>query len=182
MIPDLVVLDPSDPALKAVASPVLAREVEESSPTSRLALETGRALLEAGYHQQVPVRDGFLNLFVLAERERRAVGLDGDDIEIRGTGTRLAKADAVRSIETEPGPWSPNALLRPVTQDVMLPTDVFAPGLFAQQVAIVERTLVPLVQTTTRHLTDGESLVRELMRLIVQLREIDARTRPPRGA
>jgi bacillithiol biosynthesis cysteine-adding enzyme BshC len=128
VIPGLVVLDPSDPALKAVVSPVLAREVEESSPTSRLALETGRALLEAGYHQQVPVREGFLNLFVVAERERRPVGLDGDVLEIRGTGTRLARADAVRSIEAEPDPWSPNALLRPVTQDVMLPTAAYVGG------------------------------------------------------
>jgi len=128
VIPGLVVLDPSDPVLKAVVAPVLAREVRESSPTSRLALETGRALLEAGYHQQVPVREGFLNLFVLAERERRAVGQEGDLIEIRGTGTHLARADAVRSIETQPDPWSPNALLRPVTQDVMLPTAAYVGG------------------------------------------------------
>jgi bacillithiol biosynthesis cysteine-adding enzyme BshC len=128
VLPDLVVLDPSDPALKAVTAPVLAREVAESSPSSRLAIETGRTLLEAGYHQQIPVREGFLNLFVLAEGERRPVGLDGDDLEIRGIGVHLAKPDAIRSIETELERWSPNALLRPVTQDTMLPTAVYVGG------------------------------------------------------
>jgi bacillithiol biosynthesis cysteine-adding enzyme BshC len=123
-----VVLDPSDPALKAVVAPVLAREVEESSPTSRLALETGRALLETGYHQQVPVREGFYNLFVLAEQERRAVAQKGDDVEIRGIGTQMTTAEAVRSIEAEPVRWSPNALLRPVVQDALLPTAAYVGG------------------------------------------------------
>jgi bacillithiol biosynthesis cysteine-adding enzyme BshC len=128
LLPELVVLESSDPALKATASSVLAREVEESSPTSRLALEAGEALLEAGYHQQVPVRTGFLNLFVLAEGERRALGLADDGIEVRGLGTRLTVSEALRRIETEPGPWSPNALLRPLTQDAMLPTAAYVGG------------------------------------------------------
>ncbi len=128
LMPDLVVLESSDPALKAVASPVLTREVEEASPTSRLALEAGQALLEAGYHQQVPVRAGFLNLFVLAGGERRALGLTEDGVEIRGLGTRWATEEALRQLETEPGLWSPNALLRPLAQDAMLPTAAYVGG------------------------------------------------------
>jgi bacillithiol biosynthesis cysteine-adding enzyme BshC len=128
LLPDLVILDSSDPALKAAASPVLVREVREASPTSRLAIETGRALLEAGYHQQVPVRSGFLNLFVMAGGERRALGLTEDGIEIRGLGTRIAVEEAVRQIENEPGLWSPNALLRPLAQDAMLPTAAYVGG------------------------------------------------------
>jgi bacillithiol biosynthesis cysteine-adding enzyme BshC len=128
LLPDLVILDSSDPALKAAASPVLVREVREASPTSRLALETGRALLEAGYHQQVPVRSGFLNLFVMARGERRALGLTEDGLEIRGLGTRITIEEAVRQIENEPGQWSPNALLRPLAQDAMLPTAAYVGG------------------------------------------------------
>jgi bacillithiol biosynthesis cysteine-adding enzyme BshC len=128
LMPDLVVLDSSDPALKAVASPVLTREVEEASPTSRLALEAGQALLEAGYHQQVPVRAGFLNLFVLAGGERRALGLTEDGVEVRGLGTRWTTAEALGQLEAEPGLWSPNALLRPLAQDAMLPTAAYVGG------------------------------------------------------
>ena len=76
LLPELVVLDPSDPALKAAVVPVLARELAESSPTSRLAARGGRsALLAAGYHQQVPVRPGFLNLFVDHGRRAPRAGL-----------------------------------------------------------------------------------------------------------
>ena len=49
--------------------------------------------------------------------------------------------------------------------------------LLAQQVAIVERTLVPLVQTTTRHLEDGHTLNAELLRLIGRLKTLDQQMR-----
>jgi bacillithiol biosynthesis cysteine-adding enzyme BshC len=148
VLTDLVVLDPSDPALKAVAAPVFAREVEESSPTSRLARETGRALLEAGYHQQVPVREGFLNLFVLAEGERRAVGRGDAGVEIRGTKRRMTRSEALRSVEVEPERWSPNALLRPVVQDALLPTAAYIGGpaeiaYHAQIGAVYEHFAIP---------------------------------------
>ena len=71
----MVVLDPSDPALKPLMVPVLRRELAEGSPTSRLAIETTAKLLAAGYHQQVPVRDGFLNLFLFDGRRAPRAGL-----------------------------------------------------------------------------------------------------------
>jgi bacillithiol biosynthesis cysteine-adding enzyme BshC len=128
LFPELVVLDPSDPALKPLMAPVLLREVREGSPTSRLAHEAGEALLEAGYHQQVPVRPGFLNLFVFMEGERRAIAIEGDRLEVRGLDVRLRLEEAARLIEEEPRRWSPNALLRPLTQDAMLPTAAYVGG------------------------------------------------------
>ena len=127
-LPELVILDPSDPALKELMAPVLSREVLEASPSSRLALEAGQALLEAGYHQQVPVRPGFLNLFVLMEGARRALGLTDDGVEVRGIGRQLSLAEAARLVEEEPRLWSANALLRPIAQDAMLPTAAYVGG------------------------------------------------------
>jgi uncharacterized protein YllA (UPF0747 family) len=109
-------------------APVLHREVREGSPSSRLALEAGQALLEAGYHQQVPVRSGFLNLFVLMEGERRALRLTDDGIEVRGLGRQLSVEEAARMVEDEPRLWSANALLRPIAQDAMLPTAAYVGG------------------------------------------------------
>ena len=128
LLPDLVVLDASDPALKALTIPVMTREVLESSPTSRLAVEAGEALLAAGYHQQVPVRSGFLNLFVFMEEERRALGSVNGSIEVRGLGRRIPVGDAARMIESDAGPWSAGVLLRPLAQDLMLPTAGYVGG------------------------------------------------------
>ena len=128
LMPDLVVLDASDPALKRLCAPVFAREVAEDSPTSRLAREIGGRLLGAGYHQQVPVRSGFLNLFLFLEQERRALGVSEGSIEVRGVGKRLPIAEAVAMIEADAGPWSAGVLLRPLAQDVMIPSIGYVGG------------------------------------------------------
>src|SRR5262245_8501842 len=128
LLPPLVVLDPSDPALKALVVPPLAREIKEGSPTSRLAMEAGRALLAAGYHQQVPVRPGFLNLFVYLEGERRALGVTNGQVEVRGAGRRMPLEEALRLLEGEPERFSPGVLLRPLAQDTLLPTAGYVGG------------------------------------------------------
>jgi len=128
LLPELVVLDPADEALKRLAAPVLARELREDSPSSRLALEAGRTLLAAGYHQQVPVRPGFLNLFAIVDGHRRALASSGGTIEVRGTRARWPLAEALERLEREPRLWSPSALLRPLVQDALLPTAAYVAG------------------------------------------------------
>ena len=128
LLPDLVVLDPSDPALKTPVLPVFARELVEHSPTSRLAAEAGQRLLAAGYHQQVPVRAGFLNLFVYLDGERRAMGWENGIIEVRGLGRRMPVAEAQRMLENDPSGFSAGVLLRPLTQDLLLPTAAYVGG------------------------------------------------------
>jgi bacillithiol biosynthesis cysteine-adding enzyme BshC len=128
VLPEVVVLDPADAALKRLASPVLARELREGSPTSRLALEAGRALLAAGYHQQVPVRSGFLNLFVVVDGQRRALALSNGVVDVRGTRERWPVEEALGRLEDDPVAWSPGALLRPLVQDALLPTAAYVGG------------------------------------------------------
>jgi bacillithiol biosynthesis cysteine-adding enzyme BshC len=128
LMPGLVVLDASDPALKRLCAPVFAREVTEDSPTSRLAREIGERLLGAGYHQQVPVRSGFLNLFLFLEQERRALGVSDGSIEVRGVGKRIPVAEAAAMIDADAGPWSAGVLLRPLAQDLMIPSIGYVGG------------------------------------------------------
>ena len=49
--------------------------------------------------------------------------------------------------------------------------------LLAQQVAIVERTLVPLVRTATKGLDDGRAIRKQLEDMLVYLRQLDERMR-----
>jgi len=49
--------------------------------------------------------------------------------------------------------------------------------LLAQQVAIVERTLVPLVRTTTRNLEDGKAIGAKLDQLLLLLEQLDTQLR-----
>jgi bacillithiol synthase len=128
VFPELVVLDPSDVALKVLMAPVLSRELAEGSPSSRTAIAAGQRLLEAGYHQQVPLRDGFFNLFLLMAGERRALAVRDGGIEVRGLGREIPRAQAMQMLAAAPGDWSPGALLRPLTQDLVLPTLAYVGG------------------------------------------------------
>lgn len=128
LFPALVVLDPSDPELKGLAVPVMERELREASPTSRLAAAVGERLRASGYHQQVPVRPGFLNLFVFADGQRRALAATNGTVEVRGTGRRLKLEDALRHLAAQPADWSPGVLLRPLAQDLLLPTAAYVGG------------------------------------------------------
>jgi bacillithiol biosynthesis cysteine-adding enzyme BshC len=128
LLPELVVLDPSDPELKTLMAPVLAREIREESPTSRIAAETGTRLLEAGYHQQVPVRTGLLNAFVLEGGARRPLGLSAGRVEVRGGDESWTTEDAARLASAEPDRFSAGVLLRPLAQDHLLPTAAYIGG------------------------------------------------------
>jgi bacillithiol biosynthesis cysteine-adding enzyme BshC len=127
LLPDLVILDPTDPAFKTLMAPVMGRELDRS-PTSRLAAQVGPKLLAAGYHQQVPVRPGFLNLFLLEDGQRRALGTTDGAIEVRGTGKSLERAELERRLAADPALFSPGALLRPLAQDHVLPTVAYVGG------------------------------------------------------
>ena len=83
LLPEVPILDPADAGLKALMAPVMSRELRDASPTSRAAAEAGARLEAAGYHQQVQVRPGFLNLFVLMEGERRALATADGAVEVR---------------------------------------------------------------------------------------------------
>ena len=128
LLPELVVLDPADPELKRLMAPVLTREILEESPSSRLARETGVHLLAAGYHQQVPVRNGFLNLFLVQDSERRSLGIGDGRLEVRGPGRRLGLQEAAGMLAQAPDNWSPGVLLRPLAQDLLLPSAAYVGG------------------------------------------------------
>jgi uncharacterized protein YllA (UPF0747 family) len=74
------------------------------------------------------VRPGFLNLFALVEGQRRALAFSNGTIEVRGTRERWTVEEALRRLEDEPAAWSPGALLRPLTQDAVLPTAAYVGG------------------------------------------------------
>jgi uncharacterized protein YllA (UPF0747 family) len=93
-----------------------------------LAIGTGEALIRAGYHQQVPVRSGFMNLFVVSQGERRALAFENGTVEVRGPGLRWSVDEAAKNLEADPAAWSAGVLLRPLAQDFLLPTAAYIGG------------------------------------------------------
>jgi len=123
----LVFINPDDPRLKALARPLFRRELNDpKTPATRIEA-TSQALRDRGYHTQVQARP--TNLFWLADGGRRAIDLgDNGHFALRGTGRTLSRSDLMDGLETEPERFSPNVVLRPLMQDLLLPTAAYVAG------------------------------------------------------
>ena len=105
----LVFIDPMQPSIRRLAAPMLHDALERMPELVRLLMERNRGLEAAGYHSQVHVEADSSLLFQLEEDRRLPLR--------RRTGFT---ADAEH--------LSPNALLRPVVQDYLLPTVAYVGG------------------------------------------------------
>jgi bacillithiol biosynthesis cysteine-adding enzyme BshC len=118
----LVFFDPLDPAIRRLAAPLLAGALERADELSRLVLERDAALRAAGYHAQVHFEPQ-TSLFFWMDGERRLALRRNGDSFFHAT-RRLEHAE----LAAEPDRLSPNALLRPVMQDYLLPTAAYVGG------------------------------------------------------
>ncbi len=112
----LLFLDPLDPALRSLAAPFLRDALVRAPDLKRKVLERNKALEAAGYHAQVHVEPE-TSFFFLLDGNRR--------ITLRRRNGGYASKDRLYSTEelaSRPDLLSPNALLRPVMQDYMLPS------------------------------------------------------------
>ncbi len=113
---DIPHVDPMLPAFRELAAPVLRAAVERAPELTAAVLERNKALVEAGYHAQVHVEPQTAFFFLLENGKRLALRRHNGDYQLNGR--RFTSAElAGRAAEL-----SPNALLRPVVQDSILPT------------------------------------------------------------
>ena len=119
---DLIFLDPLQPEIRSLAAPFLG-EVAHRVPELTDALrKRNTELEEAGYHAQVHV-DPNASLLFLLENERR------NPIKFRdGVFTARERSYSDDELASLGEQISPNALLRPVMQDYLLPTVSYIGG------------------------------------------------------
>jgi bacillithiol biosynthesis cysteine-adding enzyme BshC len=106
-------VDPMRPRIRALAAPMMRKALTIGGDLNNLLLQRNRELEAAGYHTQVHV-DARTSLFFLIEKGHRLPLR-----EVRYSPDELCE----RAEEL-----SPNALLRPVVQDYMLPTAAYIGG------------------------------------------------------
>jgi bacillithiol biosynthesis cysteine-adding enzyme BshC len=135
----LLFLDPLDPAVRKAAAPLLAEALDAAPDLKSRLLARNRELESAGYHAQVHLEANTSLFFLLENGER--VPLRRKDSEFGDLRDRAAEV-------------SPNALLRPVMQDYLLPTVAYIGGpaelaYLAQASVIYDRLLgrMPVVMS-----------------------------------
>ena len=120
---DILQVDPMLPQFRELAAPAMRAAVEAAPELSARSLERGRELAAAGYHAQVHVEETAAFVFLLENGKRLALRRQGG--EYIQNGRRLSSAELMDRAAS----LSPNALLRPVVQDSMLPTVAYIGGL-----------------------------------------------------
>jgi bacillithiol biosynthesis cysteine-adding enzyme BshC len=121
----LIFLNPMDAGIRQLAAPLLRKAIENSDALRGRLLDRSAALEEAGYHAQVHVADDSSLLFSIEAGTRAPLRID--DSPEPPHDSMSTKACLARLAET-PECFSPNALLRPVTQDFLLPTAAYIGG------------------------------------------------------
>lgn len=122
----LILLDPLDERLHRLAAPVLAQVLAQRDELNELLLKRGKELDRAGYEVQVKVTSRSTLLFSLEGGKRQVLSATNSDFSC-GSQTR-PRGEWVQRVEAAPEQFSPNALLRPVIQDFLLPTVAYFGG------------------------------------------------------
>lgn len=127
----MLMLDPLDPQLRAIGAPFMAEALKAAPDLKSSLLSRNKELAAAGYHAQVNIEPNSSLYFLLEKGERAS--LRRKDAEFAALQDRAADI-------------SPNALLRPVWQDFLLPTVAYIGGpaelaYLAQSQVIYDRLL-----------------------------------------
>jgi len=123
----LLFVDPLDEAVRRLAAPLLREAVRQDESLHAKLIARGKELEAAGYHAQVHL-EAKTSLVFLLERERRArLRRQNDEYTSRDPHKGDRKYSAAELIDRAEH-LSPNALLRPVVQDYVLPTVAYVGG------------------------------------------------------
>lgn len=140
----VILIDAYDPELHRIAKPIYRAAAEQADVIDRELLARGKALEEAGYHQQVKVTSSSTLLFEIIDGKRTVVQRSNGGFK---AGTeRYSLAELIERIEQVPERFSANVLLRPIVQDYLLPTLAYTGGpaevaYFAQVAVVYEKLL-----------------------------------------
>lgn len=136
----ILFLDPMQPEIRELAAPLLRTALERDEELSAALHARGEELKQAGYHAQVLFEEKTSLFFKLEDGRRLPLRRNGAEYF---QGTHRIEKNALAAV---PASLSPNALLRPVMQDYLLPAVAYVGG-----------------PAELAYLAQGEVLYRELL-------------------
>jgi len=114
----VVVIDPNHHTAKNLLKPILLKEINEQFSFKAATSQTA-ALDAAGFGSQIFPRE--LNLFYMKKGMRERIIATENGFSVNHTDLVFTKAELIALIETEPELFSPNVVLRPLYQEILLP-------------------------------------------------------------
>lgn len=121
----LVVLDADDKALKRLFIPHLEKELTEQTAFKQVS-KTNTKLEELGLKIQVNPRE--INLFYITENLRERIVFEDNVFKVNNTELSWTKDDILSHLNDYPERFSPNVIMRPLYQEVILPNLCYIGG------------------------------------------------------
>lgn len=158
----LVVIDAATAGFHALGAPVFRKAMEHAAELEASLHARDKELVERGYHSQVLVAAGSSLLFLLDENGAR-LPLRRKETDIWTAGKKQYETrELLDLLDSAPERFSPNALLRPVFQDFLLPTAAYIGGpaeiaYFAQSQVLYQAILgrtTPIIPRLSATLVD----------------------------
>jgi bacillithiol biosynthesis cysteine-adding enzyme BshC len=128
----LVVIDAAARGFHALGAKVFEDAIRKADVLHNALVRRDGELIACGYHAQVKVTEQSSLLFLVDEKTGarlplRRVRVNGET-QWKAGGHHYAIGDLLRIVEATPERCSPNALLRPIFQDAVLPTSAYIAG------------------------------------------------------
>ncbi|WP_300600842.1 bacillithiol biosynthesis cysteine-adding enzyme BshC [Niabella sp.] len=121
----LVVVIPDNAGLKSMAAGLFKDELRNGR-SAGMAAATAIQLTDAGYKVQAHSRE--INLFYLTDQGRHRIERSGDRWKVVDTSYLFTEAELMAEVDEHPERFSPNVILRPVFQEMILPNLMFVGG------------------------------------------------------
>lgn len=120
----LLCIDGDHPSLKKQFIPILEKELKEEF-SYKAVLKINESLIHEGWKTQATPRE--VNLFYLTHNSRERILKIEDGFYIEGVGQRTLN-EMLEEVNAHPERFSPNVILRPVYQEVLLPNVCYVGG------------------------------------------------------
>jgi len=122
----LVTIDADSTELKEIFIPVIKTDLIEQN-SSREVEKTSKELENIRFKSQVHVRD--INFFYLGDQFRERIVLNKNgDYEVLNQDLLFTREELIQEIEKHPERFSPNVIMRPVYQEIILPNLAYIGG------------------------------------------------------
>lgn len=120
----LLIVDGDDARLKELFAPIVKDELQNG--TSFETVSKTIKELEESYKIQVNPRE--INLFYLGEDFRERIILEGEVFKVNNTKITFSREEILKEVDNNPKAFSPNVIMRPLYQEVILPNLCYIGG------------------------------------------------------
>jgi bacillithiol biosynthesis cysteine-adding enzyme BshC len=170
----LIIVDGDRAKWKASFSPLMKRELIKGF-SSKAVQKTNETLSASGFPLQVEPKD--TNLFYLSPGKRERIQRDGNGFII---GSRSWSNDEIlQELSIHPEAFSPNVILRPVYQEILLPNLCYVGGpgeimywLQLKEVFEEAKVMFPLIQARTSVLLLDEKNAQQWTEMGFQIEDV----------